>query len=127
MYSVIFSLHHILYIKCAKSCTYFLCKFAILLALKYLYVNRSCLFQIFHANEKFEEYALGMSGLGLVILMRLHGKKDTQFAKSLGSILHSELKAHILPPLEGNNKGRNTHTRACAHANHLVQDISTLK
>ena len=44
-------------------------------------------------------------GLGLISSMRLDERKDVQSVKSPGSILHSELKACVLLPLEGNNKG----------------------
>ena len=42
------------------------------------------------------------------------GKKGIQSARSAWSIWYSELKVHVLPSIEGNNKGsqRNTHARA---------------
>ena len=36
--------------------------------------------------------------------MRLDGRKGIQSVKSNWSILHSELKAHVLPPLGKTNK-----------------------
>ena len=43
--------------------------------------------------------------LGLISSKRLDSRKDIQPVNSAWSILHSEFKAHVLPPLEGNNKG----------------------
>ena len=37
--------------------------------------------------------------------MRLDGRKDIESVKSVRSILHAELEAHVLHPLYGNNKG----------------------
>ena len=46
--------------------------------------------------------------------MRLDGRKDFQFVKSAGSVLHAELKARILrPTLEEQEKGlKRTHNIA---------------
>lgn len=46
--------------------------------------------------------------------------KRIQSVKSTWLILHSELKAHIIPPLEGNFKGRKT----CRHESN---NLPTLK
>ena len=40
--------------------------------------------------------------------MRLHDRNDSHSVKSSRSILYSELKAHVLAPSEGNNKGDQT-------------------
>ena len=53
----------------------------------------------------FRFFLLRASGLGLKSSMRLDGRKDIQSVKSVWSILHSELKAHIVPLLEGNDEG----------------------
>ena len=37
--------------------------------------------------------------------MKLDGRKDIESVKSVRSILHAELEAHVLHPLCGNNKG----------------------
>ena len=46
--------------------------------------------------------------------MRLDGRKGIRSVKVAWSFLHTELKASVLPLLEGNNKRRktNTHTQA---------------
>ena len=49
-----------------------------------------------------------------------YGKKDIQSVKSAWSILHSELKAHVLPPLEENNKGRKRKKHTHTHTNTLT-------
>ena len=47
------------------------------------------------------------SGLSPISPVSLDGSKDIQYVKSKWSVLHSQLEARILPPLEGNNnKGR---------------------
>ena len=43
--------------------------------------------------------------LGVISSMRLHSEMDIQSVKLAWSILHSEFKAHVLPPPEGNDKG----------------------
>ena len=47
--------------------------------------------------------------------MRLNGKKDIQSVKSAWSVLHAELKAYALTPLQGYNKRfkTNTHSLFC--------------
>ena len=42
--------------------------------------------------------------------MRLDGRKDIRSVKSTRSVLHSELKAHALPSLNGNSIGHKTST-----------------
>ena len=46
--------------------------------------------------------------------MRLDGRKGIRSVKVAWSFLHTELKASVLPLLEGNNERRktNTHTQA---------------
>lgn len=115
--------------KCAKNYAYFQFKCAIQLAYKYSEVS---LFLVFFSSSVLKQslrnvFTLWTSRLGLISSMRLDGRKDTQFVKSVWSILHSELKTHILPLLVQNNKGRtNTHTHI-----HIfkfsVQEISSLK
>ena len=70
-------------------------------------------FQQFHASHQHE------TGILQVITLRasrldssLHDRKYIQSAKFAWSILHSELnKAHVLPPIEGNDNGRTTNTQ----------------
>ena len=45
------------------------------------------------------------------IKKKTDGRKDIQFVKSAWSISSSELKAHVLPNLEENNKRRKTNTK----------------
>ena len=45
--------------------------------------------------------------------MKLDDRKDIQSVKLAWSIWHSVLKARPLPPLEGNNKGREINTYCC--------------
>ena len=87
-------------------------------------------FQLFHADEKLKVFVLRASWLGLISSMRLDYKKGIQSVKSPWSILHSELKAHFAPTLEGNNK----HTHTCTqfvginyHQNLLNIGFSTWK
>ena len=60
-------------------------------------------FQIFH---RLLVFALRVKGLSLTSPMRLDGWTYIQSIKSAWSVLHHELKAHILPSLEGNSEGR---------------------
>ena len=73
------------------------------LLLKRLYLNHFCRFSYSTADERL---VVNASELELISTIRLDDRKDIQFVKSAWSILHSELKARALPPLEGNNKGR---------------------
>ena len=47
--------------------------------------------------------------------MRLDGTRDIQYAKSVWSILHSEVEAHILAPLLGRNAGHKANTDTQTH------------
>ena len=49
-------------------------------------------------------FVLKAFGLGLLSLLRLDGRRNIPSVKSSWSILHSELKVHILPPTEVNKK-----------------------
>ena len=51
---------------------------------------------------------------GITCFWEGHGK-DIQSVKSAWSILHSELKAHLLPLLVENNKHTHTHTQPHTH------------
>ena len=57
---------------------------------------KSLSFQLFHTDERLVIFALRVSGLGLISSMRLNGRKVTQPVKSAWSVLHSELKTHVL-------------------------------
>ena len=63
------------------------------------------LLQLFHADERLWVFVFRAFGLGLTSPVSLDGRKDSQYVKSTWSILHSEVKAYILLPLEANNKG----------------------
>ena len=58
-------------------------------------------FQLFDADERLEKFVLRASGLGLISSMKLDDRKDIHSVKSTRQILHSELKARILSPLQG--------------------------
>ena len=51
------------------------------------------------------------SRLRLISSLRLDNRNEFQSVKLAWSILHCKLKARILLPLKGNNKGRKTSTR----------------
>ena len=50
------------------------------------------------------DFGLGASGLGLISSLRLDGRKEIQFVKSIWSILQLEYRAPVLPPLDVINK-----------------------
>ena len=70
-------------------------------------------FQQFHASHYHEREILQVITLRASRLdSSLHDRKCMQSAKFAWSILHSELnKAPVLPPIEGNDKGRTTNTQ----------------
>ena len=76
------------------------------------FITKSLSSQPFNADERLLVFALRASLLGMISAMRLDGKKDIKAVKSARSVLHTELKSCILPPLRGSNKGpkTNTHT-----------------
>ena len=77
--------------------------------MKHFYLNHYFgLFRYYVLKKDF----LRASGLGLISSRRLDSKRVIKSIKSAWSFVHLELKAHILPPLEGNNKGYKTHTQA---------------
>ena len=52
------------------------------------------------------------SMLGLISYMRLDGRQNIQSVKSAQSVPLAGLKAHIPPPLQGNNTGcKQTHAK----------------
>ena len=54
---------------------------------------------------------LRASGFEIISSKRLDDRKDMQSVKSAWTVLHSELKAHILTPLDrNNNRSKTTHT-----------------
>ena len=55
-------------------------------------------------------FELGTPELELNSSMKLDDKKDVTSAKSTLSIAHAELKANVLPTLEGINKESNSYT-----------------
>ena len=62
--------------------------------------------------KDFWYFALRGSGLGLISSMLLDGGKGIHSVKSARLTLRLQLKARVLPPLEGNNREpkMNTHT-----------------
>ena len=54
--------------------------------------------------------ALKASVLELISSVKVDGRKNIQFIKSVWSILYLELKFHVLPPIKDNNKGHKTNT-----------------
>ena len=56
-------------------------------------------------------FELGTPELELNSSMKLDDKKDVTSVKSTLSIAHAELKANVLPTLEGINKECNSHTQ----------------
>ena len=121
----IFIASHLIVLNVPKTMLFSNFKYAIQLPYKYSEVSLFSLFQLFSAKAKFEKCLHTMD-----VQIRsdfLHGRKDTQFVKSVWSISHSKLKTDILPLLVRNNKARtNTHTHT-----HIfkfsVQEISSLK
>ena len=86
---------------------------------------------IFFADERLKLFALRASVLGLILSMRLGGKKDIQSEKLAWPVLHAELKAHTLPPLWRSNKGCHTntyiHTERNAPSEGLLENKSFTK
>ena len=66
---------------------------------KHLSFSQSILksFQLFHVDEKHYVVALSAPGLGLILSMRLDRWKDIQSGNYACSILHSQLKARVIP------------------------------
>ena len=64
-------------------------------------------FYLFYAHETLKVSVLIISRVGLNLSMRLDGRKAV---KLVWLIKYSELKAHFLPHLKRNNKGRKTNT-----------------
>lgn len=60
------------------------------------FITKSLSSEHFHADERLQVFALKAFVLGLISLMRLDGRKDIQTVKWVRSVLHAELKAHIL-------------------------------
>lgn len=58
--------------------------------------------------DSYRYFSLRASRLELIPSVRLDRRKQIQSVKSDWSILQSEVKAHILSPKDGNNKGRKT-------------------
>ena len=53
--------------------------------------------QLFKVDEKFQVFALGASGLGLISSTRFNDRKNIESVKSVWSVLQLEFKAHVLP------------------------------
>ena len=64
----------------------------------------SKLFLSFHLYLAEKRYSLFVDGCRCGV----DGSKDISFLKSAWSILYSELKAHVLLPIEGNSEGSKT-------------------
>ena len=73
--------------------------------LKYLYTKHFLSFQLFYADGKISLFALKFSIFEVIFSMRLDVRKSIYLVKSTLSILHSDLNANALPPLEKNSKG----------------------
>ena len=59
--------------------------------------------------------ALKASVLELISSVKVDGRKNIQFIKSVWSILYLELKFQVLPPIKDNNKGHKTNTHTHTH------------
>ena len=55
-------------------------------------------------NQGFRYLCQGASGLGLISSVSLDVRKEIQSVKLAFSKLYLELKSHLLPPFNGNNK-----------------------
>ena len=62
----------------------------------------------------------GFSIRAAISTMRLDGWKDFQYVKSAWSILHAELKAHILPLYRGTKDEKRTHTQMPISFPHIL-------
>ena len=58
--------------------------------------------------------------LGMVSFTRLDGRNDIQSVKSSWSVIHAELKARMLPNLQGYNKGCKTNTQISMNVIYMV-------
>ena len=61
-------------------------------------------FQLFHVDQRLWIFTLRASVLELISSMRLDGTNDIQYVKSAWSVLHADVKACVLPRLQGTMK-----------------------
>ena len=83
---------------------------------------------------RLKAFTLRASGSALISFISLDRRKDIHSVKTVRSILYSELKAQVLPTLEGNNKGvlqtethKYTHTHTQTNIHTHTQDASQLR
>lgn len=80
-------------------------------------IPNSSSFQLFNADERFQVFASGPSELVLISSVDLDSRQIIQSVTSAWSIQPSQIKTHILPPLQGNHKRSKTKTQSFLSSN----------